>query len=219
MSEVVEPSAAMTEDRAGLRALVAGAMAGLHRLPMLRAVTERLAAALSTNIRKIFGADAEVRVDPAQSLRLQEFQARITPGAPIALLRVEPWGGRCFAALDAGMTATAIELLLGGRRGPGGNAERRSYTAIERAVVERLAREVVARDLATAFAPAGAEGITFERLETDGARLVLGKPTAPAIALRAEIRVDDCAGCIRLPGPLHRHRADARPPVARPGPR
>ncbi len=203
MSDVAEPPpgsprAASAENRTGLGALATGGLPGLDRLPVLQTLIERLAAALTASVRGMLGPDAEVRIDPVRSLRLQEFQDRIAPGVPIAVLRIEPWGGRCLAVLDAGMTATAIEALLGGRGRPAGDTGRRAYTAIERAVVQRLAREMIGRDLAAAFALAGAGGFTMERLETDGTRLAIGKPGAPAMAFRAEVRLGDSIGCIEF---------------------
>ncbi len=202
MSDVAEPQPAQASsaatNRKGLQILAAGGLPGLDRLPMLQAVTERLAVALTTSVRGILGAGAEVQVDPVRSLRLQEFHDGITPGAPIAVLRIEPWREQCLAVLDAGVASAAIELLLGGRRSPGADTGRRSYTAIERAVVERMTRDVIARDLATAFALAGAGGFTVERLETDASRSAIGKPTAPALAIRAEISLGDSLGCINF---------------------
>jgi flagellar motor switch protein FliM len=184
------------ENRAGLRALAAGAMAGLDRLPLLRAVSDRLTAALTLSFRGILGIDAEVQIAPPRSVRLEEFEAGIAPAAPVAVLRMLPWGGICLAAIDPQLATTAIEVLLGGRRGASGDVARRSYTAIERAVVERLGREIVARDLAGAFALAGAAGVALDRLETTAARIPVGKPATPAVALSAEVRLGDRIGSI-----------------------
>jgi flagellar motor switch protein FliM len=203
MSEVAEsppapPRAAPNENRRGLQALATGGLPGLDRLPVLQAVIERLGIALTASVRAMLGPEAEARIDPARSLRVQEFQDCIAPGVPIAVLRIEPWGGRCLAVLDTGMAATAIEALLGGGRRIAGDTGRRSYTAIERAVIQRLAREMIGRDLASAFALTGAAGFTLERVETDVARATLGNAAAPAIAFRAEIGLGASVGGIEF---------------------
>lgn len=203
MSEPAEapprpPGPASAENRTGLAVLATGGLPRLDRLPVLQTVLGRLDAALTGRVRAMLGPQAEVRIGPPRCLRLQEFQDRIAPGVPIALLRVEPWGGGCLAVLDPGMAATVVEALLGGGRPVAADTGPRSYTAIERAVIQRMAREMIGRDLATAFSIAGASGFSMERLETDPSRLAIGKPAAPGIAFRADVRLGDSIGCIEF---------------------
>jgi flagellar motor switch protein FliM len=192
------PRPASAANRTGLAVLATGGLPGLDRLPLLHTVLDRLAAALTGGFRTMLGPDAEVRVGPPRSLRLQEFRDRIVPGVPIAVLRFEPWGGTCLAVLDPGVAATAVEAMLGGGRRVTSDAVRRAYTAIEQAVIARMARDTIGRALATAFSIAGAAGIAMERLETDASRVTVGKPAAPGIALRADVRLGDSIGGIEL---------------------
>ena len=203
MSELSEvppspPRTAGAANRTGLAVLATGGLPGLDRLPLLQTVLDRLAAALTGGVRAMLGPEAEVRIGPPRSVRLQEFRDRIAPGVPIAVLRVEPWGGNCLAVLDPGVAATAVEALLGGGRRVTGDTGRRTYTAIEQAVIARMARDTIGRALATAFSIAGAGGFAMERLETDAGRVTIGKPAAPGIACRAEVRLGDSIGCIEL---------------------
>jgi len=190
------PPASAGTRPSGLRLLVADGPKGLDRLPMLGSVIDQLAAALAVSVRALFGADMEVQIGPPRSLAVQEFLAAAAPGAPVAVLRVEPWGARCLAVLDATVAAMAVERSLGGRSTNGAARGERGFTAIERAVLERLAREMIARNLASAFAPAGAAGFSLERMEADISRVGFGKPAAPAITLHAALTRDGSVGGI-----------------------
>ena len=173
--------------RSGLRVLVADGPKGLERLPMLGSVIDHLGTLLAAGVRTVLGPDAEAHLEPPRSVAVQDFLDAAPPGAPVAVLRMDPWGARCIAVLHSAVAAMAVERLLGGRSGgPAGHADR-GFTAIERAVLERVARDLIARNLAAAFAPAGAAGFALERMETDLSRVGFGKPAAPAIVLRASV--------------------------------
>ncbi len=182
--------------------LIAGAILPIERLPALRIVVDRLGQLLTASLRSLSGETATVTVGSARAVRFRDFHGSLPAPLTAAVLRIEPWNGQCLAILDNGLTGAAIDLLLGGRRNraaPAGEVlppgqPARSWTAIERAVLERLAMDVFARDLARAFEPICPVQCLLERMETAPEALAIARPAAAAITFRAEIEIADMRG-------------------------
>ena len=190
-------SATATSLQGGLAALIGGSMPSVERLPALQLVIDRLAQYMTTSLRTVSGESTEVSSEPARAVRSGEFLAALPTPTMAAVLRIEPWDGACLAVLDAALTGAAIDLLLGGRRGraPQSEGTARPWTAIERAVVERLFADVLARDLARAFEPVAAVECLLERVETAPGNAAIAKPGAAAIAFRVQVDIANVRGC------------------------
>jgi flagellar motor switch protein FliM len=73
---------------------------------------------------------------------------------------------------------------------------RRGYTAIERAVVERLARDQIAGSMTSAFAPAAELEVMLDHVATDAAEAAIANPPAPCIVWRVSLTVDGRDGSL-----------------------
>ena len=193
-----------TSPQAGVVALIAGTVPSIERLPALQVVIDRLAQHIPTSLRTMSGETAEVSIEPARAVRCGEFLAALPTPTMVAVIRIEPWDGACLAVLDATLTGAAIDLLLGGRRSRSQPSEStaRSWTAIERAVVERLVADVLVRDLARAFEPIAAMDCLLERMETTPGNAAIAKPGAAAIAFRVQVDIADARGCVDFMIPM-----------------
>jgi flagellar motor switch protein FliM len=187
-----------------MAALVAGTMPSVERLPGLQLVIDRFAQHMTTSLRTMSGVSAEISIEPPRAVRSGEFLATLPTPTMAAVMRIEPWDGACLAVLDAALTGATIDLLLGGRRSPPQSAEgaARPWTAIERAVVERLVADVLARDLARAFEPIAAVDCLLERMETAPGNAAIAKPGAPAVAFRVQVDIADVRGCVDFMIPM-----------------
>lgn len=190
------PSGPVPPMRRGLLALVGDGSINQPRLPSLAGVLDRLAGALAISFRNISHGSADARIDQPQAMRFAEFIATVPPAALIAVMRFGNWGRQCLAVIDGELANVAIGLLLGGRSDPAEPATRRSYTAIERAVVERLARDQIAGNLAAAFAPVTDLDIALDSLATDAAEAAIANPPAPCLAWRVALTVEGRDGSI-----------------------
>jgi flagellar motor switch protein FliM len=96
------------------------------------------------------------------------------------------------------LVGAAVDLLLGGRRNRGRHVEglSRPCTAIERTVVERLAADVIARDLGRAFEPVARVDGVLERMETVPGNVAIARPSAVAITFGAEIVMERHRGSV-----------------------
>jgi len=180
----------------GVAALIAGTMPAVERLPALQLIIDRLAQHMTASLRTLSGEAAEVSIEPARAVRCGEFLATLPTPTMAAVMRIEPWDGTCLAVLDAALTGAAIDLLLGGRRSRSQQSEglARAWTAIERAVVERLVADVLAKDLARAFEPIAMVDCRLERMETAPGNAAIAKPGAAAVAFRVQVEIADMRG-------------------------
>ncbi|MGD0434411.1 MAG: FliM/FliN family flagellar motor switch protein, partial [Acetobacteraceae bacterium] len=201
----------------GMRALVADGASSQPKLPMLAGVVDRLAASVAISFRTISRGAADARTDEPRPIRLAEFTETIPPTALIAVLRIGAWNGPCLAVIDRDLANTAAGLMLGARAAPvpgpdGGTASGtgpassgpssgpasgpRDYTAIERTVLERLARDLIAGNLARSFAEIVELDVSLDRMAGDAADTAIAKPRAPCLTWRIAVTMDEREGAI-----------------------
>ncbi len=146
---------------------------------MLAGIVDRLAGAIAISFRTISRGSADARTEQPHPTRFADYMETVPSGALIAVFRIGTWGGHCIAVIDGELCDVAIGLLLGGQGAAAAAQSRRGYTAIERAVVERLARDQIAGNLASAFAPATDLDIALDHMATDATEAAIANPPAP----------------------------------------
>jgi len=89
-------------------------------------------------------------------------------------------------------------VLLGGRRGTAAmRIEGRPYTTIERSLVERLIRVVLA-DLSASFEPISPVNFRFERLEVNPRFATISRLSNAAVLVRLRVDMEDRGGKLEL---------------------
>jgi flagellar motor switch protein FliM len=182
--------------RRGLRALVGDGSVNQPPLPMLAGIVDRLAGSLAIGFRIISQGSTDARTEQPHPARFAEFMESVPPAALIAVMRIGTWGSHCLAVIDGELANISIGLLLGGQGGPAAMQPRRGYTAIERIVVERLARDQIASGLASAFAPVIDLAVALDHVATDAAEAAIANPPAPCLVWRVSITVEGREGSI-----------------------
>jgi flagellar motor switch protein FliM len=190
------PPSLGTPVRRGLRALVGDGSVNQPRLPMLAGVVDRLAGSTAISFRIMSRGSADARTEQPRPIRFADFLETVPPLALIAVMRIGTWGGNCLAVIDVDLADIAIGLLLGGQGGAASAQPRRGYTAIERAVVERLARDQIAENLINAFAPVTTLEVSLDKMATDAAEAAIANPPAPCLVWRVAITVEGRDGSI-----------------------
>jgi flagellar motor switch protein FliM len=168
---------------------------------MLAGIVDRLAGSIAISFRILGRGSADARTEQPHPTRFAEYMETVPPAALVAVFRIGTWGGNCLAIIDGELANIAIGLLLGGQSGvTGGDVTaaqpRRSYTAIERAVVERLACDQIAGSLASAFAPAAELDVALDHVATDPAEAAIANPPAPCLVWRVSVTVEGRDGSI-----------------------
>ncbi|MBV8589332.1 MAG: flagellar motor switch protein FliM, partial [Acetobacteraceae bacterium] len=160
-------SAAEEQDRPGIQRIIGSGLVSYERLPMLEVVFDRLVRIMSTSLRNLTSDNVEVAIDNILSLRLGDYLNSIPMPAMLAVFRAEQWDNQGLMAIDNAMICSAIDVLLGGRRGAAAaRIEGRPYTSIERTLIEGLIKAVLT-DLSASFAPLCPVTFRFERLEVN----------------------------------------------------
>jgi flagellar motor switch protein FliM len=195
-SELPVPADPGVAARRGLLVLVGDGSGSRPKLPMLAGVIDRLSAYLTTSFRNLVRGSADARAEQPRPVRFNEFMETVPPGSLIAVMRIGPWNGHCLAVIDRDLATTAISLLLGGRGSAAASPERQTYTAIERVVIERLARDQIAGGLASAFAPVTELDAALDYMASDPAEASIALPPAPCLTWRVSVTIEGSEGSI-----------------------
>ncbi len=182
------------EEKSGVERIINSGLVSYERLPMLEIVFDRLVRIMSTSLRNFTGDNVEVSIENITSLRFGTYLSGIPMPAMLAVIKAEEWDNQGLIVLDSPMIYAIVDVLLGGRRGTAAmRIEGRSFTTIERVLVERLI-EVVLGDLSAAFDPLTPVTFRFERLEVNPRFAAISRLSNAAVRARLRVDMDDRGG-------------------------
>ena len=189
---------AQNQDNSGIMALVNSALVNYERLPMLEVVFDRLVRMMSTSLRNFTSDNVEVNIDQITSVRFGDYLNSIPLPAMLTVFKAEEWDNSALMTIDSAMIYSIVDVLLGGRRGTAAmRVEGRPYTTIERNLVERLVRVVLA-DLSGAFDPLSPVTFRFDRLETNPRFATIARPANAAVLVKLRIDMVDRGGRLEI---------------------
>jgi flagellar motor switch protein FliM len=178
----------------GVTALINNATVTYERLPMLEVVFDRLVRILTTSLRNFTSENVELSLEEITSLRFGDYIDTVPLPAIIAVFKAVEWDNYGLLSLSNSLIYSTVDVLLGGRRGMAPTRiEGRQFTSIERSLIERLIRLVLA-DLGTAFEPLSAVEFRYERLETNPRFAAIVRPTNAAVLCKLRVQIDDRGG-------------------------
>jgi flagellar motor switch protein FliM len=186
------------QDHSGIMALINSALVNYERLPMLEVVFDRLVRMMSTSLRNFTSDNVEVSLDQITSVRFGDYLNSIPLPAMLTVFKAEEWDNSGLMTIDSAMIYSIVDVLLGGRRGTAAmRIEGRPYTTIERNLVERLVRVVLA-DMSSAFDPLSPVTFRFDRLETNPRFATIARPANAAVLAKLRIDMEDRGGRIEI---------------------
>lgn len=186
------------QENSGVMALINSALVNYERLPMLEVVFDRLVRMMSTSLRNFTSDNVEVSLDQISSVRFGDYLNSIPLPAMLAVFKAEEWDNSALMVIDSAMIYSIVDVLLGGRRGTAAmRIEGRPYTTIERNLVERLVRVVLA-DVSGAFDPLSPVTFRFDRLETNPRFATIARPANAAVLAKLRIDMEDRGGRIEV---------------------
>jgi flagellar motor switch protein FliM len=181
-------------ERSGIQAILNSALVSYERLPMLEVAYDRFVRSLSTTMRATTSDNVEVSLDNILSLRFGDYLNSIPLPAMLAVFRAREWDGHGVMVFDSSLIYSMVDVLLGGRRGTAAmRIEGRSYSNVERALLEMVANEILA-DLSAAFAPIANVSFDLERIETNPRFSTVARPSAAAVVAKLRIDMEDRGG-------------------------
>jgi len=190
--------AADDSDVSGIERIISSGLVSYERLPMLEIVFDRLVRIMSTSLRNFTSDNVEVSIDNVISLRFGDYLNSVPLPAMFAVFKADEWENYGLMVIDSAMIYSIVDVLLGGRRGTAAmRIEGRPYTTIERMLVERLIRVVLA-DLSASFDPLCSIGFRFERLEVNPRFAAISRLSNAAVLARLHIDMEDRGGRMEL---------------------
>ncbi|MDD3181996.1 MAG: flagellar motor switch protein FliM [Alphaproteobacteria bacterium] len=190
--------ASQATENSGIMALINSALVNYERLPMLEVVFDRLVRMMSTSLRNFTSDNVEVSLDQITSVRFGDYLNSIPLPAMLAVFKAEEWDNSALMTIDSAMIYSIVDVLLGGRRGTAAmRIEGRPYTTIERNLVERLVRVILA-DVSGAFDPLSPVTFRFDRLETNPRFATIARPANAAVLAKLRIDMEDRGGRIEI---------------------
>jgi flagellar motor switch protein FliM len=191
-------AAASGQENSGIMALINSALVNYERLPMLEVVFDRLVRMMSTSLRNFTSDNVEVSLDQITSVRFGDYLNSIPLPAMLTVFKAEEWDNSGLMTIDSAMIYSIVDVLLGGRRGTAAmRIEGRPYTTIERNLVERLVRVVLA-DMSGAFDPLSPVTFRFDRLETNPRFATIARPANAAVLAKLRVDMEDRGGRIEI---------------------
>lgn len=167
-------------------------------LPILKLVLDQFTRTLSTTFRNLTSDNVEVPLESITSQRCGDYLDGVPLPAMIAVFRAVEWENHGLLTLSGRLVYSIIEVLLGGRESfDPRHAEGRPFTGIERALVERLIRAILA-DLTKAFAQFSKVEFRFERLETNPRHAAIARPTNGAVVFKVGVTMENGGGWFEL---------------------
>ncbi|PZQ19048.1 MAG: flagellar motor switch protein FliM [Ancylobacter novellus] len=193
-----DPTALGLADQSGIRAIIDSALVSYERLPMLEIVFDRLVRLLTTSLRNFTSDNVEVSLDGIRSARFGDYLNSIPLPTILSVFKAEQWDGFGIIAVDAPLTYSIIDVLLGGRNATVKmKVEGRPYTTIETSIVQRMI-EVVLEDAEAAFRPVTPVRFSLDRLETNPKFAAITRPANAAILVTLRVDMEERGGVIDI---------------------
>lgn len=184
------------ESVSGLERIIGSGLVSYERLPMLEVVFDRLMRIVSTTLRNFTNDNVEVSIDGISSMRFGDYLNSAPASCIYAVFKAEEWENYGLMVIDSALTYSMVDVLLGGGRNPRSlNVEGRLHTTIERALIERMVRLVLA-DLTIGFDPICAVNFKFERLEISSRFAAISRASNAVFLARIRVEMDDRGGNI-----------------------
>ncbi|WP_375459916.1 FliM/FliN family flagellar motor switch protein [uncultured Enterovirga sp.] len=186
----------------GLRAMLDAGAGPREALPMLPVVFGETVRRLGDSLRELFGGDAEASLTSLSTLRYGDIVEEIVLPAQVATFRAEGWDGCGLVAMGPDFACLVLDSLLGaGRSLSNGRVASRPFSAIERAILTRLA-DAVLREAETAFTELAPVRFVRDRVEADPRLAQIALPGDVAASARITLTLEGRAATLLFVLPL-----------------
>lgn len=184
-------------DKSGITALLKNKAVHYERLPMLEVVFDHLARLMTTSMRNFTSENVDVTLEDISSVRFGDYMDALSSPVMLGVFKAEPWDNYGLLVIDNHTIFSTVDVLMGGRRGKPLPIEGRSYTTIERSMIERMVRLALS-DLEQAFLPVCDVKFTFGRLEINPCFAMVARASNAAIVLRLRYGIGESKGIVEL---------------------
>jgi flagellar motor switch protein FliM len=168
-----------------------------ERMPLLDVVFDRFVRLLSTTLRNFTSDSIDVVLESTKSMRLDDYLKDLPLPAMFAIFRAREWDNQGFIVIDGKLVYSMVDVLTGGKRAKQISPEGRSFTTLERRLIERLIR-IFLEDLSKAFTPLTTVHFDFERLEINSRFATIARGENGVMTSQFKLEMEDRGGTIDI---------------------
>jgi len=170
-------------------------------LPLLEPIFDRVARSAETHLRNFYSDNVSCVFEGIKFMQLRDFIDRVEMPSITAVLRSGPWHTTAVMAMTSRLVYATVDHLLGGRSSQTPRLEGRSFSTIERKLMDRLAR-IFVQAFDGAFTMIPPPTFAVERMEMIPRFAVVSALSQKMLVVRFTINVNDRGGPADLAVPL-----------------
>jgi len=181
----------------GLRALLDQNVVNYEKLPMLEVIYDKFERFLSTSLRHFTADNVDVSIVNMTSVRFGDYLNSIPLPAGLVVVNAKELGDYILMVYESQLIYGVVDVLLGGRRSKPARVDGRSFTPIERKIMEQMT-ELVLRDLGDAFSPIMPITFEEERMEVNPRFAVISQDTNVSILITVRVSLEGRDGLMHF---------------------
>jgi len=135
-------------------------------MPALRLVNERFAQLLRTSLSAATRKIIDVNLTSVQATKFGDFARSLPLPTSLNIIRMEPFKGYILLSLESTLAFAFVETFFGGKMSGPQKVEGRSFTLIERKVLDKIVR-IMIKDLQDSWSNIHKGEMKFVRSEMD----------------------------------------------------
>jgi flagellar motor switch protein FliM len=156
-------------------------------------INERFINMVNESLSVAMGSVIEVNISAIDSIKYGEFTKSLPLPASMNIMKMEPLRGFALLYLEGALVFAFVDTLFGGKGASRVKLEGKSFTAIERKIVDRIVG-LVLKDLQKAWAVVQELKMVCTRSEMDPQFVGIAKPGDMIIATKFNITVGNFSG-------------------------
>jgi flagellar motor switch protein FliM len=181
----------------GIRALLDSNVISYERLPLLEIIFDRFERLLSTSLRQFTADNVDITIENITSVRFGEYLNNIPLPAGLVVVKAVGLDDYILVVYESRLIYAVVDILLGGRKARPAKIEGRSFTTIERNMVENLS-EVVLNELGESFSPVAPIKFQFERMESNPRFAAISREGNAAILVTVRVNLEERDGVMQF---------------------
>ena len=184
-------------DVSGIKALLDQNVVNYEKLPMLEVIYDKFERFLSTSLRQFAADNVDVAITNMTSVRYGDYLNSVPLPAGLVVVNAVGLDDYILMVYESQLIYTVVDVLLGGRRAQPARVEGRSFTTIEKRIMDNLT-EIILDDLSEAFGPVAPVQFKYERMEVNPRFAVISQETNAAILVSVRVALDGREGLMHF---------------------
>jgi flagellar motor switch protein FliM len=185
------------DEKTGVRALLDTSVVNYERLPMMEVIFDKFERYLSTSLRHFTADNVEINIEDINSVRFGDYLDTVPLPAGMVVVDAGGLDDYILMVYESRLIYAVVDILLGGRKARPARIEGRSFTTIERRIMENLT-EVILHDLSRSFEPVAPIQFKMERMEVNPRFTTITRPGNAAILVNIKINLEERDGLLQF---------------------